>query len=253
MTGAYRIGTSGFHYRHWRGVFYPEDLPAADWLPFYARAFDTIELNATFYKLPTARTISRWREQVPPGFTFAAKGSRYLTHFKKLTDTETGLERYFSRVGGLGAALGPILWQLPPGWRADPDRLAAFLAALPPGYRHAFEFRDPSWHIPAVYHLLERRGAALCAYHMGNVVSPQVLTADFAYLRLHGPAGPYQGNYDARQLTHWAGVVRGWAGLVETIYVYFNNDTAGFAVQNAQALCTLLGVQGTKGRAPLPG
>ncbi len=240
MAAEIRIGTSGYHYLHWRGPLYPPDLPTSRWLPYYAGEFDTVELNATFYRLPTESAIANWYDQVPDSFLFAVKGSRFLTHMKKLKDSGTGLDRFFSRASGLHDKLGPILWQLPPGWEANPDRLAAFLAALPKHRRYAFEFRDDSWYVPEVYDLLERHGAALCLFHMAGFQTPLQLTAPFVYLRLHGPAGPYQGSYSDDQLAVWADRTADWSPKVQAVYAYFNNDTRGYAVANARTLKRLV-------------
>jgi len=231
-----RIGTSGYHYRHWRDILYPPGLPTSEWLRSYAREFDTVELNATFYKLPTETAIAGWYQQVPPGFLFAAKGSRFLTHLKKLKDTTTGLDRYFSRIRGLQDKLGPVLWQLPPGWNANPERLESFLAALPDGYRYAFEFRDESWYTPEIYRLLARYGAALCIFHMAGFQTPLEITADFTYIRLHGNGSRYQGNYPDETLKTWARRITGWAEGLEAVYAYFNNDAHGYAVMNARKI-----------------
>src|SRR5579872_5068794 len=157
--GTVYIGTSGWHYQHWRGPFYPEKLPASKMLEFYTQHFDTVELNNTFYRLPPEKGLAQWRETTPAHFRFAAKGSRYLTHMKKLKDPEKGVGNFFSRVDQLGAKLGPIVFQLPPHWGADPGRLDEFLQSLPPRRRYAFELRDPSWHAEDVYRILRRRHA----------------------------------------------------------------------------------------------
>lgn len=231
-----RIGTSGWHYAHWRGPFYPRRFPATDMLPFYAKHLDTVEINNSFYRLPPETALSHWRRQTPPGFRFAAKASRYLTHMKKLKDPEAGLENFLPRMASLKKKLGPILFQLPPRWGCNAERLSRFLAALPPSHRYAFELRDPSWHRPAVYRLLERHHAAFCIYDLAGFQSPVEITADFSYIRLHGPLGPYEGRYDARILAAWARRIKRWTRTLKTVYVYFDNDQAGFAVQNALEL-----------------
>src|SRR5215831_8521833 len=162
MGAEIRIGTSGWHYKHWRGPFYPERFPAAKMLDFYKERFDTIELNNTFYRLPPERGVCAWRDSTPDYFLFAVKGSRFLTHMKKLKDPELGLERFFERVDLLGPKLGPILFQLPPFWDLDLERLDVFLRALPRRGRYAFEFRNPTWHVRPVYDLLTRHDAAFC-------------------------------------------------------------------------------------------
>ncbi len=167
-----RIGTSGWVYGHWRGRFYPPELPQGAWFAHYARAFDTVEINNSFYRLPAAATFDAWREQAPPGFLYAVKASRFLTHMKKLADPEEPLGRFFERAARLGGTLGPILYQLPPRWRVNLPRFEAFLAALPPGYRHVVEFRDASWLREEVFHLMERRGVAHCLHDMRHLEVP---------------------------------------------------------------------------------
>jgi uncharacterized protein YecE (DUF72 family) len=236
-----RIGTSGWHYPHWRGPFYPSDLPASKMLAFYARHFDTVEINTTFYRLPPMDAPAGWRDETPPGFLFAAKGSRFLTHMKKLKDPEPGIAKYFDRIAPLGRKLGPILFQLPPRWTVDCPRLDAFLAALPRGHCYTFELRDPSWHIPEVYRILRRRRAAFCIFEIAGFFSGIQLTADFTYVRLHGPAGPYQGSYPSERLAEWAEQIRAWSRQLRAVYVYFDNDQAAYAIQNALALKKLSG------------
>src|SRR5437867_8231312 len=163
-----RIGTSGWHYPHWRGPFYPEKLPGAKMFEYYARHFDTVELNTTFYRLPPEGSAAEWRKSAPRDFLFAAKGSRFLTHMKKLKDAGQGIERYFERVGPLGKELGPIVFQLPPRWRVNAERLDTFLAALPRRRRYAFELRDPTWHTPEIHQILRRRRAAFCIFEIAG-------------------------------------------------------------------------------------
>jgi uncharacterized protein YecE (DUF72 family) len=239
-TAAIRIGTSGWHYLHWRGPFYPPDLPTSKMLAFYTRQFDTVELNNTFYRLPPPTAAAEWRAQTPPGFLFAAKGSRFLTHMKKLKDPEAGVQKYFERIAPLGRKLGPILFQLPPHWSVDCERLNTFLAALPRGHRYAFELRDPSWHVPEVYRILRRRRAAFCIFEIAGFYSGIQLTTDFTYVRLHGPGGPYQGSYTSRKLEEWAETIRAWRNELRAIYVYFDNDQAAYAAENALALKKLV-------------
>jgi uncharacterized protein YecE (DUF72 family) len=237
-----RIGTSGWHYRHWRGPFYPDTLPADRMFAHYARHFDTVELNNTFYRLPPPGAAEAWRQAAPRGFLFAAKGSRFLTHMKKLKDPARGLARFFERIDGLGRRLGPIVFQLPPGWGVDLPRLQAFLEALPAGHRYAFELRDPSWHSEGVYRLLRRHRAAFCIYDLAGFESPRLVTTDFAYVRLHGP-GPkaYQGSYAPRVLEGWARrIEEDWRSL-KAVYVYFDNDQAAYAVRDALRLKDLAG------------
>lgn len=237
-----RIGASGYHYKHWRGPFYPERLAQIKMFEFYAARFDTVELNTTFYRLPPKTAVREWRENSPAGFLFAAKGSRFITHMKKLKDPVPALDRYFDHIGGLSEKLGPIVFQLPPFWHTDLERLRDFLAALPTGRRYSFEFRDPTWHRDDVYAVLEQHNAAFCSFDIAGFQSPVLLTADFAYVRLHGPGpGPYQGSYSRPTLEQWAERVRTWASRLKSVYIYFDNDASAFAVENAIQLRALTG------------
>lgn len=240
MTTEVRIGTSGWHYEHWRGPFYPADLPSSKMLAFYLRHFDTVEINNSFYRLPTAECFDGWREATPKGFCFAVKASRFITHRKKLKDPESALEKFLPRVERLREKLGPILFQLPPRWRCNPDRLDDFLAVLPRQDRYAFEFRDPSWHVSPVYQVLRRHNAAFCIFELAGLRSPMEVTADFAYVRLHGPEGAYQGSYDHAALSAWAQRIARWRREQRGIYVYFDNDEAGYAPRNALQLKRLV-------------
>lgn len=230
------IGTSGWHYLYWRGPFYPEDLAPAEFLSFYAGTFPTVEINNSFYQLPREKTLLNWGNTVPAGFIFALKGSRFITHLKKLKDPAQSLAPLLARVTFLGPKLGPILFQLPPRWPFNPERLEAFLAALPAAYRYALEFRDQSWLNPRAYESLARHGAAFCIYDFAGFLSPREVTADFVYLRLHGPKGPYQGQYSTRTLADWAGAIAAWADRGKEVFCYFDNDEAGYAAQDALRL-----------------
>jgi uncharacterized protein YecE (DUF72 family) len=240
MGASYYIGTSGWHYPHWQAVFYPPGLPSGSWLDYYTRHFTTVEINASFYRLPSLATARAWRDAAPAGFTFAIKASRYITHMKKLREPRRTLRAFLAVARVLGKKCGPLLFQLPPRWRCNPARLAAFLELLPAHRECAFEFRDPSWHNPEIYALLQRHNAAFCIHELAGFESPQVLTADFAYIRLHGPAAyAYGGCYSHTALAGWADRIRGWKQL-RRVYVYFDNDEAGYAVQNALELRRLL-------------
>ena len=233
------VGTSGWHYRHWLGSFYPEGLTASKMLEWYAGQFDTVEINNSFYRLPPESALQSWRETVPAGFRFALKGSRFITHMKKLKEPGPALAKFFSRGDLLGRKLGPVVFQLPPNWSPNPDRFGAFLEALPHGHRYAFEFRDPEWHTEKVYELLRRHGAAFCVYQLAGFVSPFEMTTDFAYVRLHGPEGKYQGLYDKKALATWADRILSWP--VKHAWVYFDNDERGFAPRNARELREMMG------------
>ena len=234
------IGTSGWHYKHWLGNFYPERLPASRMLAHYIQHFDTVELNNTFYQLPRATSLSTWRDSTPPGFRFAVKGSRFLTHMKKLNNAQDGLQRFLDAVDVLGPKLGPVLFQLPPNWEIDPDRLAAFLAILPRHLRCTFEFRNPTWNTPQIYELLAQHNAAYCIYDLAGYLSPIQVTADFCYIRLHGPGGKYQGSYSDPALEEWARRIDQWRNTLAAVYVYFDNDDSGYAPRDALRLKTLL-------------
>ena len=218
------------------GPFYPSNLRPADYLGHYARHFATVEINNTFYHLPKAEALATWRDATPEGFVFACKASRYITHMKKLRDPQESSKRFFAAMETLEEKLGPILFQLPPRWRLNLDRLSAFLKALPTGRRIAFEFRDESWFSPAVYELLARHKIALCIYELAGNLAPIEVTADFVYLRLHGPGGAYRGSYDDHTLAAWAARLLTWCKSGLDAFVYFDNDEAGYAVRDAQRL-----------------
>lgn len=239
MAARFRIGTSGFHYQHWKERFYPRDLPARVWLAFYARTFDTVEINNSFYRLPEAAQFAAWAAQVPEGFVFAVKASRFLTHVKRLREPEEPLARFFERAGALGPKLGPVLYQLPPSLPKDIERLCAFLAALPRDRQHAVEFRHPSWFDSETLDVLRRAGVAFCCVDSPHLKSPVEATAGFAYVRFHGSAFNL-GDYSPEELGAWAERLRRLAGGCETVYAYFNNDWEGFAVKNALLLRQLL-------------
>jgi len=237
-----RIGTSGWHYDHWRGPFYPDDMASDAYLPFYAERFGTVEVNNAFYQLPDERTLIDWRNTVPGGFLFAVKASRYITHMKKLKDPAGPVDAFLGRIGVLGDRLGPVLFQLPPRWRVDVERLEAFLEALPAGVRAVFEFRDASWFDDRVYQALDRHGAAFCIYDLAGTESPHVVTGDFAYVRLHGSGAAYEGAYTEQALGGWAGACSAWLRSGKDVYVYFDNDAGGAAPNDALALMKMLGV-----------
>jgi uncharacterized protein YecE (DUF72 family) len=240
MSCDIRIGASGWHYRHWCGRFYPKKLPASSMLSFYLEHFDTVELNNSFYRLPSEDAFRAWGDAVPQNFIFAVKASRFLTHRIKLNNPQQALDNLLPRAELLQEKLGPILFQLPPRWSCNLPRLAAFLNLLPAGRRYAFEFRDRSWHIPEVLEILRRHNAAFCLFELAGFSSALELTADFTYVRLHGPQGPYQGSYNARELKSWAKRITDWSRKLKAIYVYFDNDQAAFAPRNALRLKQLL-------------
>ena len=236
-----RIGTSGYHYKHWLGKFYPKGMKPNEMLAFYLQHFETVELNNSFYRLPSSAAFENWRVSTPDGFCFAVKASRYITHMKKLKDPEAGLGNFLPRAELLGPKLGPIVFQLPPHWSSDTERLAEFLEHLPRVHRYSFELRDRSWHNPAVYELLRRYNAAFCIYELAGFQSPLEITADFSYIRLHGPKEKaYQGSYSRSSLMKWANRIREMRNELQAVYLYFDNDEAGYAAKNALELRDLL-------------
>lgn len=241
MAGKIWIGTSGWHYDHWRGPFYPTEMPAAEMLSFYARTFRTVELNNSFYRLPSREAFAAWRRQTPSGFLFSVKASRFITHMKKLKDPVDSLKLLFERAAPLGGKLGPILFQLPPGWKLNLDRFRAFLAALPPRHRYFFEFRNETWFSDEVVNLLERRRTGFCIYQIAGRTSPLVVTGPAAYVRLHGPTEKaYQGGYTDADLRSWAARAERWRREGKDVYVYFDNDQIGHAVEDARRLVRLM-------------
>lgn len=232
-----RIGTSGYHYDHWRSVFYPDEIPKSEWFDYYAEYFDTVEINNTFYQLPGASTFSQWHDRAPEGFCYVLKFSRYGSHMKKLKDPENTIENFLQRAKRLREFLGPILVQLPPNWHPNPDRLAQFLDYAPNEYRWAVEFRHPDWLCDEVFQVLESHNAALCIHdHIVN--HPRWITADWTYLRFHGQAP--SGNYDEETLSDSAAWIKGRLAEGIDVYAYFNNDIGGYAIDNARTLKRLV-------------
>jgi uncharacterized protein YecE (DUF72 family) len=247
----YRIGTSGWIYAHWRGRYYPEKLPVKHWFNYYARQFDTVEINNTFYRLPEARCFDAWRAQAPPGFVYAVKASRYLTHMKKLRDPGEPVERLVARASHLAEHLGPILYQLPPGWRRDTSRLRDFCRQLPRGLIHVFEFRDPDWLHPDTFGVLHDAGMSLCIHDL-LPRHPVEVSGPVAYLRFHGSGSKYGGSYSRQHLRRWSRKIEQFAAAGRTVYAYFNNDQQAFAVHNALTLKSLLGIEPPAPAQPRP-
>lgn len=242
-TGRARVGCSGWSYADWRGRLYPEGLPQRRWIETYAQEFDTVELNSTFYRLPSESAVAGWRTAATPGFSYSVKVGQFGTHRKKLLDPTTWLARHVDRVRLLGPHLGPQLVQLPPHWRRNVARLDEFLDAAPTDLRWAVELRDPSWLCDDVFDVLERHGAALC-WHDLLPAHPWERTADFTYVRLHGPKAPdqpYHGRYGARRLDRLAGRLQERLDDGDDVAVYFNNDQGGAAVDDARHLRDRLG------------
>jgi uncharacterized protein YecE (DUF72 family) len=239
-----RIGCSGWNYASWKHEFYG-GRPARAWLEHYAGHFDTVEVNNTFYRLPNRDAVANWERIAPPGFLFTIKASRYLTHIKRLLDLGQGLERFYERLEPLlqSPKMGPILWQLPPNFQRDDERLASALARLPPGERHGFEFRHPSWFAEDVYALLRAHDAALVIGDRPEVKSFQahVLTAPWTLVRFHYGSRGRRGNYSETELREWARRLEDWSTEAEVL-AYFNNDWEVFAVRNALRMKELLAV-----------
>jgi uncharacterized protein YecE (DUF72 family) len=240
MTHQIRIGTSGWSYDHWKGHFYPGHLAGERMLAYYAVHFRTTEINTSFYHLPARETLKLWHDLTPADFLFTAKASRYITHMKKLKDPGQNVSAFLRRMRILDDKLGPILFQLPPRWRFNKERLVAFLAALSREFRYAFEFRDRSWQNEETFELLSRHEAAFCIYELDGFLSPKQITSDTVYVRLHGPGGPYQGSYTDECLSGWAGDFTRWAAQGHAVYCYFDNDECGYAVRNASRLQAML-------------
>jgi uncharacterized protein YecE (DUF72 family) len=231
--GRFRIGTSGFHYEHWKGIFYPEDLPKSRWFSHYVRNFDTVELNNTFYRLPSASTFDAWKKQAPKNFCYALKFNRYGSHLLRLKRPRPTISKFLGVAKRLGEFLGPVLVQLPPRWNVNIPRLESFLAAAPRAIRWAIEFRDPCWLCPEVFALLERHRAALCIHDMIED-HPRTVTATWTYLRYHGEH--YGGTYTPQRLAADARWIRKQLASGKDVFVYFNNDAQGYAVRNAADL-----------------
>ena len=231
--GTLRIGTSGFHYSHWKGVFYPDSVPKAKWFLHYAQHFDTVEINNTFYHLPSAAAFDLWKKQAPLGFVYALKFNRYGSHWMRLKKPRQTIGNFLAVAERLGKFLGPILVQLPPHWRVDARRLENFLAAAPRALRWTVEFRDPSWLCGEVYAVLERHGAGLCVHDMIKD-HPRVITSPWTYVRYHGQR--YAESYSAQKLAAEAKWIKRMLASGRDVYVYFNNDAQGYAVKNAADL-----------------
>jgi uncharacterized protein YecE (DUF72 family) len=233
-----RIGCSGWNYGHWRERVYPKGLPPKRWLEHYAGLFDTVEVNNTFYRLPTVSAVQGWVDQSPPGFLFAVKASRYLTHLKRLTDLDSGLRRFYERIDPLvrSPKMGPVLWQLPPNFKRDDERLASAFASLPPG-RHCFEFRHPTWYAGDVYDLLRRHDVALVIPDGPKYPFRTLeVTTDWTFVRFHHGLRGRGGNYSEREIEEWAERIDGWRSDGLDVYAYYNNDWEGYAVKNGLRL-----------------
>jgi len=236
MSIKQHVGCSGWHYEHWRELFYPAELPKSKWLSFYARQFTTVELNNSFYKLPSEKAFTTWRESTPGNFIFAVKVSRFITHIKRLKNLGSAVDNFLSRAGFLGEKLGPLLYQLPPNMKRNDELLQNFLSLLPPKYQHVVEFRHKSWIDDAVFDILREHNIGLCVFDMPGFSCPLVATSDFAYVRFHGSKGLYSSCYPDEELSQWAQRIAHLGQNIKASYIYFNNDAEAFAVKNAITL-----------------
>ena len=234
---ALRVGTSGWQYKHWKGRFYPKDLPTAKWLEYYARHFDTVELNNPFYRQPERKTFEKWRRAVPDDFVYAVKLNRFITHIKRLGVERDSIERSYGTMTGLGPKLAVVLVQLPPRMKFDEDRADRFFSLVAPRRRrHALEPRDASWFTDEALTFLRWRNVALVIGETPHWPTHTAVTADFVYLRLHGPGKRYASAYDDATLREWAERIRAWRGDGLDVFAYFNNDELGYAPKNALRL-----------------
>jgi len=236
MSLHYYVGTSGWHYTHWQDRFYPKTLTKSEWLKFYATHFTTVELNNSFYRLPSEDAFASWRDSSPADFTFAMKVSRFITHIKRLKNSKEAVEKFISRANILGAKLGPLLYQLPPNMHRNDDVLVSFLSTLPQGMKHVIEFRHQSWLEDEVFEILQKYNTGFCIFDMPSLSCPVIATADFAYIRFHGSTGLYSSCYSSEKLADWAKKLTDLTRDLKTLYIYFNNDAEAFAVRNAITL-----------------
>jgi uncharacterized protein YecE (DUF72 family) len=242
------IGTSGWHYGSWRGPFFPAGLPVKSQLQYYASQFETAELNGVFYRTPTRDAVKSWKDQTGSDFIFTWKASKFITHWKRLSEKSVNsLELLEDRLSLLGTKAGPILFQLPPNFRADPDRLASFLKLLPRKRRYSFEFRHSSWYGASIVRLLARENISLCIYDHHDAPAPWKRTADFVYVRGHGPGGRYKDHYSATTLKAWARRIRSWRAQGCDVFVFFDNDQKSAAPIDALKLKKILAAKAEPG------
>src|SRR3954466_3494282 len=234
------VGCSGWVYRHWRGIFYPEGLPQKRWFERYAEEFDTVEINASFYRLPLASTFEGWRDKAPPGFPYAVKVNRFITHMKKLLDCEGAVARFIALARPLGETLGPLLYQLPPSLHKNLERLDAFLARLPPDLQQGAEFPHKSWDHRQVLALLDRHGIGFVAHDMKGLKSPRWASGRTAYVRFHGTGGKYHGRHPDEALLEWTDWIREQSNGGRNVWCYFNNDIHGHAIEDARTLKSMV-------------
>jgi uncharacterized protein YecE (DUF72 family) len=235
------IGCSGFSYKHWKKVFYPDDLSPSKWLEYYSRIFSSVELNVTFYHLPTKAAFQSWYRGTPAGFKFAVKGSRYITHVKRLSDPKEPLEKFFEGASLLKEKMSVVLWQLPPLFKLNRERFSSFLVLLQRyPVRHTFEFRNESWITPSVIDLCRDHNAGLCMADSPEFIDDLPVTSDFVYLRRHGHTAQHDGRYSKAELAQDAARIRGYGKQKKDVFIYFNNDPHGYAPANARELIGML-------------
>lgn len=239
--GAIHVGCSGWVYKHWRGLFYPEGLPQKRWFERYAEEFDTVEINASFYRVPQASTFDAWRHKAPDGFCYAVKVNRFITHMKKLLDVAQPLDDFVALARGLEHRLGPLLYQLPPSLKLDLDRLETFLKLIPRDLANVFEFRNKEWCVPELYDLLDRYGASFCVHDMRGSKTERIATGPIAYLRFHGGEGKYWGRYLDDALLGWTEWIVEQSRQGRSVWCYFNNDIHGHAIEDARTLKSMVG------------
>lgn len=233
------IGTSGWSYSHWKENFYPSNIPSNEWLNFYSAIFPTVEINTTFYHTPLRTTTEKWFNAVPKNFQFAIKASQYITHWKRLKNCSESLNFFYKSIKKLQPKSGPILFQLPPSFQINQERIETFLTKLKPEYRYTFEFRHKTWFTKEIYKLLSEHKIALCITDLNGRLSPEEITADFTYLRLHGPHQAYQGSYGAVRLKAWKNKIEDWLESHKEVYCFFDNDEKGYAIEDAKFLLKL--------------
>jgi uncharacterized protein YecE (DUF72 family) len=241
VSKAVHVGCSGWVYRHWRGLFYPEGLPQKRWFERYAEEFDTVEINASFYRLPLPTTFDAWREKAPPGFRYAVKVNRFITHMKKLLDCEEAVDRFIALARRLGPALGPLLYQLPPSLHLNLERLDTFLGRLPKDLEQVVEFRHKSWYVTEALELLDRHGVGFVAHDLKGLESPRWASGRTAYVRFHGTGGKYWGRYSDDALIEWTDWIAEQRSADRSVWCYFNNDIHGHAIEDARTLKAMVG------------
>lgn len=235
------IGTSGWTYDGWRGPFFPQDVPKRLWLNYYSQTFSTAEINSSFYRTPSLEAVRAWHDATDRGFVFAWKASKFITHWKRLSDKSVNsIELMVTRLKALGAKAGPVLFQLPPQFKANRERLASFLKLLPKRRQYAFEFRDPGWYEPPILELLREWNVSLCLSDHEDAPAPWEVTAEHVYVRGHGPTGKYRGRYREATLAEWARHFAKWRRQGRTVYCYFDNDQKSAAPKDAQRLMAMV-------------